>query len=87
MIVMDENQMVIICGEYEAKLPRNEVSYSNNNKRVIRESETQLEWVKNNRIKLFFLIKIAKGKRFEEACNMVFDKLHLHDEDYRNLIN
>lgn len=47
--------------------------------------ERKLEWITNDRIKIYILLKQIKGYSFKETVNKIFTKEYLKDPDYRDI--
>jgi hypothetical protein len=76
----------ITCGKYFVRIEPTEISVS---KEAIAEYEKHLEdlnWIRNDRMRAWIVTKLIRGEAVRDIMNKVFDKGHLYDMDYRNLI-
>lgn len=48
--------------------------------------ERKLNWIKNDRIRIYILLKMIQGDTFREAMNRVLTKEHFSDNDYRGIM-
>ena len=53
---------------------------------VYQKIEEQISWITNHKIRVYIHVKMIKGDSFLKAVNRVLSKLHLYDEDYRNIL-
>lgn len=71
------------CGKYVAFIKTGVNSHAMEEHAGIIE---EVSWVKDERKKLYFFIKMIKGGEEADIINAMFAGAHLHDVDYTNTL-
>ena len=74
------------CGNYFHRLEHPEVSISKESIDKYTEYLSEVQWIRNDRMRLWIATKLIKGEEFTDILNKVFDKGHLFDPDYQALV-
>jgi hypothetical protein len=86
MITRKSGGIEVNIGPYFRRLENTEVPIGREYLEGYKKHETDLSWIRNERVRAWIVIKLIRGEQVQDILNRYFDKGHLFDEDYKALV-